>query len=294
VPGLPVLVIPGNHDSAPRVSFASGFLRNFGIHVQTQTSQMDTPLTLRDADGEWDFYAVPWLSGSSQRLLWQDALAALKARRRPGVPAVLVGHLFTAGGKESDSERIFVGEGEQLPVDVIAGWDYVALGHLHKTQQPAPGVWYSGSPLAYSFSEAGTAQLAVPKAFLRVEGPVGALVATPVAVVPLRPMSRLASTYQDFLESPVWREFESHYLELTLTDASLVSQPLDRLRLRFTNILSLSQQALPQTERTLTLAATGSLETDTLAFLEDLGPALSPEARSWVSRLVAEVFHETP
>ena len=292
-PTLPVLVIPGNHDSAPRLAFAAGFLGRFGIHVRTVPEEMTSPVTLSSDGQEWDFYAVPWLAGSSQRQLWEEALARLQAVRRPGVPAVLVAHLFAAGGAESDSERVFVGESEQIPAALLDGWDYVALGHLHKAQQPAPGVWYSGSPLAYSFSEASTAEAPQNKVFLRVEGEAGGLIVTAVPLSPRRPMTRLTSTYQDFLTAPEWREFESHYLELTLTDVALVSQPLDRLRQRFGNILSLMQQAVPVSTSTLASAASGSLETDTVAFLQDLGPPLSPGARQWITRLVEEVLHET-
>lgn len=72
---------------------------------------------------------------------------------------LVVSHLFLRGGKESDSERTLQ-VGGALTVDsqvLPSNAHYVALGHLHRPQEirnaPCP-VFYSGSPLAYSFSEA--------------------------------------------------------------------------------------------------------------------------------------------
>jgi exonuclease SbcD len=69
-----------------------------------------------------------------------------------------VSHLFLMGGKESESERTISVGGAYT----VNAWElpdnahYIALGHLHRPQQiknaPSP-TYYSGSPLAYSFSE---------------------------------------------------------------------------------------------------------------------------------------------
>lgn len=76
-----------------------------------------------------------------------------------GLPLIATGHLFAAGGEMTDGERdVTVGTLGGIPAKAFAmGFDYLALGHLHKTQNvtgPCP-VHYSGSPLALSFSEAG-------------------------------------------------------------------------------------------------------------------------------------------
>ena len=44
---------------------------------------------------------------------------------------------------------------DNVPASLFAAFDYVALGHIHKRQKIGMGeVWYAGSPLKYSFSEA--------------------------------------------------------------------------------------------------------------------------------------------
>jgi exonuclease SbcD len=75
--------------------------------------------------------------------------------RRPGCRSVLVAHTFVAGGLGSDSEReLSVGQVDRVSVEAFAGFDYVALGHLHGSQQlDGPRLAYSGTPLPYSFSE---------------------------------------------------------------------------------------------------------------------------------------------
>ncbi len=76
--------------------------------------------------------------------------------RRGLARTVVLAHAFVAGGAKGDSERdITVGGVELVPADVFAGVDYVALGHLHRAQQISTAIHYSGSPLAYSFTEAG-------------------------------------------------------------------------------------------------------------------------------------------
>lgn len=76
---------------------------------------------------------------------------------------LIVSHLYTAGGAVSESERdISLGGALAVGTDVFPpASHYVALGHLHRCQEIAgtgPVIRYAGSPLAYSFSEAGQAK----------------------------------------------------------------------------------------------------------------------------------------
>ncbi len=60
-----------------------------------------------------------------------------------------------SGGEVSDSERpLTVGGAGSVPATVFDGFDYVALGHLHRPQGAGDGhVRYSGSLYTYSFNE---------------------------------------------------------------------------------------------------------------------------------------------
>lgn len=297
-PGLQTVVVSGNHDGAQRLAFASSFLATHRIHVRTGVADLDRPVSLTLAGEVWDVFAVPFLQAGSleartaegepvalrsQRDLWAQARDRLQAARRPGVPSLLVTHLFTLGGTETDSERLFVGEAEQIPASWLEGWNYVALGHLHQAQEPAPGVRYSGSPLAYSFSEAGQ-----DKVLLRWEDGV----VTPIPLRPLRPFTRLTGSYDDFARGD-WEDYREHWLELTLTDAALVPGPLERLRLRFPGLLSLVQNPVRAAEAPLEAPRrrTGDVAADALKFLEDVGVDLPEGTGPLVADLAREATH---
>jgi exonuclease SbcD len=295
-PGLETVVVAGNHDGAQRLAFASRFLDGHRIHVRTSAEALDRPVTLTLADREWDVFAVPFLQAGtlearpadgepallrSQRDLWQEAVERLAAARRPGVPSVLVTHLFTLGGSESDSERLFVGEAEQIPASWLGGWDYVALGHLHRPQEPLPGVRYSGSPLAYSFSEAGQ-----PKSVLRWED--GAV--EPVPLTPLHPLTRLTGSFDGFARGAGYEGYRDHWLELTLTDAALVPGPLERLRPRFPGLLSLVQAPArtDAPEAATVQRRTGDVAADTLRFLTEVGVPAHDDVPALLADLARE------
>lgn len=100
---------------------------------------------------------------------------AERRRRRPALAAILMAHAFVSGAQSCDSERnISVGGVDSVPAALFSnsGLDYLALGHLHRPQSVTiaqsdsdesifhqsrtPQARYSGSLLAYSFSESRT------------------------------------------------------------------------------------------------------------------------------------------
>ncbi|MBT1635364.1 MULTISPECIES: exonuclease SbcCD subunit D [Clavibacter] len=169
-----VIVTPGNHDSAARLGFASGLLRD-GVRILASAEALDVPVVLDDADGQVAIYGVPYLDPDAVRasLATADApplprsheavLGAAMDRvradaaERPEARVVVVAHAFVTGAAPSESERdIRVGGFDQVPASVFRGADYVALGHLHGAQEvraERPRIRYSGSPLAFSFGE---------------------------------------------------------------------------------------------------------------------------------------------
>ncbi|MDR0601593.1 MAG: exonuclease SbcCD subunit D [Treponema sp.] len=186
----------------------------------------------------------------SQARLAEEAASRLEKARQEALEAgaehtVLAAHLFAAGGQESDSERVFLGNAERVDAGLFALFDYVALGHLHRCQKAGRNCWYSGSPLAYSFGEAETSE----KCFLSVELNGGndgnSVTVTRLPVKPLRRMRRLRGNFSRFFRDagdPVLKEAEDDYLEIILDDSSLVENPLPLLRQRFPRILSVRQE----------------------------------------------------
>ena len=168
--GVPVVMIAGNHDSPTRLGFGSRLLSAEGLHIAgclPPNGALAVPLA--DDDGPLLVQAVPYADPIVVRDVLaepdvpiqthEQAMRALTARARaatpPGTRTLLVGHAFVAGAEVSDSERpITVGGAGTVPVSVFAGFDYVALGHLHRPQAAgAERVRYAGSLLTYSFNE---------------------------------------------------------------------------------------------------------------------------------------------
>ncbi|MDR1237715.1 MAG: exonuclease SbcCD subunit D [Propionibacteriaceae bacterium] len=176
-----VVITSGNHDSAARLGYGAAVMRS-DLHVVTNIAQVGTPVEIvKDARLAGLVYPLPFLVVDEAVEQWSSeaeplprsheavlsrAMALVRAdaaKRMPvrPVPVAVMAHAFVSGGKPSESERdITVGGVDSVSASVFAGVDYLALGHLHRPQRvetgnPAEVARYAGSPLAYSFSEAG-------------------------------------------------------------------------------------------------------------------------------------------
>jgi exonuclease SbcD len=149
---------------------------------------------------------------------------------------VVAAHAFVVGGAASDSERdISVGGVGQVPASVFDGLDYVALGHLHGRQRLAETVRYSGSPLAYSFSEAGHTK----GGWLVELGPRGVQAVAAVDTPVPRPLARLSGRVADLLTDARHRPAEQAWCQVTLTDPVRPADAMQRVRSRFPHTLEL-------------------------------------------------------
>jgi exonuclease SbcD len=155
---------------------------------------------------------------------------------RPGVRSVVLAHAFVGGGIASDSERdICVGGVDLVPATVFDGVDYVALGHLHRPQSLSPRVRYSGSPLAYSFGEAGQS-----KQVWLVDldaGGLGEVRAVPLPVP--RELTVLTGQLPDLLTDPTLAPVEQHFVSARLTDPIRPTDPMRQLQRRFAHCVHL-------------------------------------------------------
>jgi exonuclease SbcD len=248
--GVPTVMISGNHDSPRRLGVGAGLIRRAGIHLRTDPAGCATPVLIADAHGEVAFYGLPYLEPA----LVRDEFEATKtgheavlgaamgrvradlAGRAAGTRSVVLAHAFVAGGAPSESERdITVGGVAAVPAGVFDGVDYVALGHLHGAQSITERVRYSGSPLAYSFSEA-THRKTMWLVDLGAHGEVHAeRIECPVP----RPLARIRGTLDALLEDPGLARHEDAWVEATLTDPVRPAEPMARLATRFPHTLSL-------------------------------------------------------
>lgn len=248
--GVPVVMISGNHDSARRLGVGAGLLDRAGVHLRTDPAGVGEPVLLRDAAGDVACYGLPYLEPALVREEFaaprgghtavlsaaMDRVRADLGDRPAGTRSVVLAHAFVAGGQASDSERdITVGGVASVPASVFAGVDYVALGHLHNSQRITDRVRYSGSPLAYSFSEA-----AHRKSMWLVDLDAAGDVTAERVDTPLpRPLARLRGRLADLLSDPDLTPHEGSWVEATLTDAARPHEPMARLAERFPHVVSL-------------------------------------------------------
>lgn len=248
-PRLHVFLIPGNHDSAARLSFAADILASQNIHIAADARRCDIPVIVESNGERAAVYQIPFLtplclsSSSGAMLRRQDELAGeacerILARHREqfgNLPCVAAAHLFTDGSgiELSGSESGFAGNVEKVSVSHFRGFDYVALGHIHRKQScGSSSVWYSGSPLPYSFGEQND------KSVLRVSVSAGHAEVEPVGIRPLHPLVRLEGTFDSFLNAAVSDAVRNSYVEIVCTDGLEHEHPAELLRPRFANLLS--------------------------------------------------------
>ncbi|MFK8844857.1 exonuclease SbcCD subunit D [Streptomyces sp. Ac-502] len=260
--GVPTVMISGNHDSARRLGVGSGLMREAGVHLRTDPAACATPVVLRDAYGEVALYGLPYLEPAlvkdefgAERADHAHVLGAAMDRvrddlaaRPAGTRSVVLAHAFVTGGAPSDSERdITVGGVESVPAAVFEGVDYAALGHLHGCQTITDRVRYSGSPLAYSFSEERHRK----SMWLVDLDAAGTVTAERLDCPVPRPLARLRGKLEDLLADPALDVHEDAWVEATLTDAARPHEPMARLAARFPHILSLAFEPEEGAARTL-------------------------------------------
>ncbi|WP_248962749.1 exonuclease SbcCD subunit D [Sphaerisporangium perillae] len=239
------ILISGNHDSPRRLGFGADLIDAAGVHLRTDPARVAEPVVVDDVA----FYGIPYLEPEVVRAPWElpershsaaieHAMTLIRddlAGR--GTRSVVLAHAFVTGGQGSDSERdISVGGVAHVPLTAFAGVDYAALGHLHGRQRMSESVRYSGSPIAYSFSEANH----VKGSWLVDIGPGGHDGAEFVPAPVPRPIARVSGRLADLLSSERWAGFEDHWLQVTLTDPVRPKGAMESLRRRFPHTLALA------------------------------------------------------
>ncbi|MGI6586209.1 MAG: exonuclease SbcCD subunit D [Gracilibacteraceae bacterium] len=183
-----VVVIAGNHDSPDRLCAASPLAYKNGIVLlgypgsdagifKNSSILQAGPGWLEIKPGSSEHSAViialPYPSESRlEQLISADSsedklqeaysekicelLHNLSKNFREDTVNLIVSHLYLRDGRTSDSERQLGGALVVDPCRLPDNAHFIALGHLHRPQRvksaPSP-TYYSGSPLAYSFSE---------------------------------------------------------------------------------------------------------------------------------------------
>lgn len=290
VPDAVIMMISGNHDSAPRVNCFRKVLSRQNIYMVGQPPRTESEyiekVTLNDAYGEVNFYLLPFVKPSmvkqvvgvdenGNNLSYNETLHRLIGREKINSDErnVLVSHQFyLPSGKNAedvermDSEMRTVGNIDEVSADVLGNFDYAALGHIHKPMKVGSELYrYCGTPLACSVSEAQQ-----QKGIIMVEmGVKGEVKTTILPLEPLRQVKVVKGTLEEVL-----KESCKDYVTVILTDkADLdVIDMQERIRLAFPNLLEIRRENQRKTDYTRTLQTEELLDPYELccSFLKDL------------------------
>ena len=289
-PEAVIMMISGNHDSAPRIDCFRKVLSRQNVYMVGQPPRMETEyiekVVLKDEYGKVNFYLLPFVKPSmvkqvvgvdenGNNLSYNETLHRLIGREKINSDErnVLVSHQFyLPSGKNAedvermDSEMRTVGNIDEVSADVLGNFDYAALGHIHKPMKVGSELYrYCGTPLACSVSEAQQ-----QKGIIMVEmGVKGEVKTTILPLEPLRQVKVVKGTLEEVL-----KESCKDYVTVILTDkADLdVIDMQERIRLVFPNLLEIRRENQRKTDYTRTLQTEELLDPYELccSFLKDL------------------------
>ena len=306
--GTVVLAVSGNHDSPERIAFGARLMDRSRVYLSPVYDGTLKKVTLTDSFGNVSFFLMPFLKPAFVRRFfpeeeiadYTDAVrAALSAADiSPEERNVLIAHQFVTGAERSESEEVSVGGLDNVDASVFRAFDYTALGHLHGPQDLEGGrIRYCGTPLKYSFSEAGHVK-SVTVVELHEKG--AAPVVRTVPLTPLRDMQEIRGTYNELMSRDFYSGLDTgNYMHVTLTDEDDVPAAAARLSVVYPNLLKLDYDNR-RTREVQEVDNAGGAEEKTPAglfaeFFETMNNApMDEEQLRIVSGMIERIWEEEP
>lgn len=297
---VPVLLIPGNHDGAERLGFGARQMRSAGLHIMADLKRVTEPVILKCDSGDVAFYGIPYNDPETVRNLFGVDISTydeahtylidkITNAMSGDVVNILISHCFLDGARESESERpLSIGGADRVSYQPCAGFDYVALGHLHSPQhRGGEHVRYSGSILKYSFSEQNQ-----DKGVTLVEVDSNGLAGTKhLPLLPLRDMRIVEGEMQTILEQGAVDPDNEDYLLVRLTDRHAILDPMGKLRAVYPNVLHLEKPGMLETGEQQANRETlkrGELEMFRDFFVQVTGQELSDDQDQAIAQVIVQ------
>ena len=246
---IPIFAISGNHDSRERLAIGEAWFSKHKFYLHTRLNQAFDKITIEDTD----IYLLPYFEPFEAREHFEDATLTTHNSATKRVideiyknidmskTNILVAHTFVSGGLETDSEReISVGTVENVAVEIFEKFDYVALGHLHNPNAiKEERIKYSGSPMAYSFSEATQT-----KGMRLVELTKEIFTEEFISLEQKRKLHNISTTYEEVFTKVFQQNFDckNDYFSMELSGMEGVTDPLPRIKEYYPNTLILKQK----------------------------------------------------
>ncbi len=266
---VPVCIIAGNHDSAERLSSCSELLSAVGLHIAGALTR--TPQVVSFDDTE--VFLLPWITEAKVKSVFpeekdnirslEDAYRIATDRCRaafsPEKKHVLMAHAFITDTETSTSDRAAeIGFASQVSAGVFEGYDYVALGHLHKPQDVTPTIRYSGTPMPYSFGKEELQE----KSVTLID--TGTMEKTIVPLPLLHRRTTVSGTLEEVLHPDQPEEVINGYVRAIVTDSYLGLAAMSDLRRVYPNLAECSGKTYESDSAsvTLTIAELEQMEQD--------------------------------
>ena len=256
--GVKVLTIAGNHDSAERLASCAGLLDKAGLYLQGAAQREPRVVVFADSQ----VFFLPWMTEEKIKSLYPEerdgingltdayrvAVNHMREKFIPGKHHLLLSHAFITNAETSTSDRAAeIGFATQVPASVFEGFDYVALGHIHKPQQVNPFIRYSGSPMAYSFGREERQEKSVT--LIDTASMTQQVVPLPL----LHRWTTLTDSYEALLAGEYPEEIREGYVRLNVTDTAVGLDMLSRLRQVYPNALVVAGKTYDGEDTTITL-----------------------------------------
>lgn len=300
---LKVFVISGNHDSAERIAFGGRLMNKSGIYMSPVYNGNVEPVTMTDEFGDVNIYMLPFLKPSNVRRFFPDSeILSYTDALKTAVDAmnidsskrnILITHQFVTGASRTESEDISVGGADNVDAAVFEAFDYVALGHIHRSQKcGSEYIRYCGTPLKYSFSEANDKKTVT---VLKINEK-GNLTFDFIPLIPKRDMVEIKGTYEELTLKSFWEDttYNEDYMHITLTDEEDIPDVLTKLRVIYKNIMKLDyDNKRTRTANEITGAQSVKEKSDfehfsDFYFLQN-GQKLSNEQAEFISSIIEQI-----
>ena len=293
--GIPVIIAAGNHDGAARLASCNELLIKAGLYIYGKLTAEIKPVIIEDVC----IYPVPYFNVDEVRSLYPDekiisysdamecVIKNIKVNFMENKKNILMCHCFVGGSELSESDRsAIVGGTSVVSAEILNGFDYVAMGHLHKPQNRGNNIRYSGSPLKYSFSEAMH-----KKSITLIEIENGINIEE-IEVIPLREMRFIKGTYEELKSIAENDILSDDYIKIEITDAYAGMEAVEIFRSYYKNLLSITGKINEIEENQMTVEELYNLSPDDILerFYKDVtGMDISDEQKNWFNEAMIAV-----
>ncbi len=236
--GVPMIIIAGNHDGAARLASCRELLKKSGLYITGRLTKECEPVII----GDTAIYPVPYFNIDEVRYFYPDAViktyedafgvvcADIISKTDKTKKNILAAHAFISGAELSDSNRsAILGTAQMVSADVLDGFDFVALGHIHRAQNVRNNVCYCGSPLKYSVGEANQ-----EKSMVMIN--TDDMSVRRIPVVPLHELRIIKGTYSELVETATESD---DYIHIEITDIPAGIEMMSLFRRFYPNLISL-------------------------------------------------------